>query len=120
MKKLLKALIFLGVALLTLGGTQVSFASLDWTSKAKEAIQNLKSISDKQGQELLSDRAANSTAALGDTALAYNWAGLQIRIPRNPRDSVSVSIDGLKSIKVGLPWADSASTAREIFEGVVA
>ncbi|UXM92853.1 DUF2599 domain-containing protein [Paenarthrobacter sp. JL.01a] len=97
-----------------------SSATTELPSNPLSALQTLTAGSSSASTEVLSDVASVPTNDVGAHAIDATVNDIRVVIPTDPVEPVSVESATGTSIKVSLPFAGEAASAKEVLSGVVA
>lgn len=111
---------FLAVGALTLGLAVPANAEDDPSGDVGAALSQLTADSNSPATDVLSDVAQVTTDSTGDTAIDATVAGIDVTVPTDPSDPISLESSSGQSISIDLPFSDAAENGTVVTEGVVA
>jgi len=90
---------------------------------AAETLSALEAVTDQAGTsatDVLANVADVVTDSSGDTAIEATVAGVEVIVPTDPSDQISLESSTGDVLSIGLPFADKATDATVVTDGVVA
>lgn len=108
------------VGVLTIGFAGPAFAEGQLSSDTGLALSRLTPVSNTQASKVLSDVAPVMVGTSGDTAIDATVAGINVLVPTNPSDPISLESSSGQSISIDLPFSGVADDGVFVTEGVVA
>lgn len=114
------AVAFLATGVLLFGFPVSAQAQTGPADEVSAALQAATDRSSSVATDVLGNVAKVRTVAAGKTAIGARVAGTDITVPTNPSDKVRIKRGNAAAISVKLPFADTASNAIVVSDGVVA